>query len=179
MAKTPPSDYRKPVAPEKTVESERTFALPPGPKHKAKTVLAQYLNVSHVSKRSMARALGVGVATCDNWIQGTVQPSIAAAYEIERITKGCVPIEAWLACPSAKRTLAEMRRKQPDALREKAPEHEVGGGFAKPTSLQDSKLDRKRGPTINPKGPKKRVEEDIDQNIEEDLDGLNEETDDE
>lgn len=63
--------------------------------------LGAFLEKAHLSDASFARLLGVESSTVWRWRTGKRQPSIAAAAEIERLTKGHVKLSAW-APPAAK-----------------------------------------------------------------------------
>lgn len=98
------------------------------------TALASYLKSSKISNGAFSRAIGVSEQAVAGWRLGEDVPSLAVAYEIERITKGVVPMESWLALPSAKARLAEMRRKQPVMVQKIKPG--PAGGFAAPAEVK-------------------------------------------
>ena len=111
--------------------------------------LGVYLRMNNISDTAMARAVGTNFNTIVLLATGKQSPSLALAYEMERITKGCIPMEAWLAVPRAKKRMAELRGKQPTAVRE-IKSVVPPGGYARPmddishgkqnTELQDSPL---------------------------------------
>ncbi len=95
-------------------------------------------NVAKVSIGAFSRAMGVHEKTVSEWATGKGMPLLPAAYEIERLTKGVVPMEAWLGLPQAKAMLAKMRATQPVASRAR---HLGPGGFASDT---EPKVKRKK-----------------------------------
>jgi len=93
--------------------------------------LAAYLKVSGVSTTALSKVLGVEYKTFMAWRDGKVVPSIAAAFEIERLSKGAVPMESWLALPKARTELLKYRENQPEELK-RMPNRNAPGGFAHP-----------------------------------------------
>lgn len=111
-----------------------------------KSPLGIYLRLNGISATSFARAMGVAYRTVDQWVNGSVELSLAAAYEIERLTKGIVCMEMWLALPKVKAQLATWRSYQPEELAESRPaEANMAGGLAHPAleSRQASRNERK------------------------------------
>src|SRR6476659_7230127 len=93
-----------------------------------KSPLGIYLRkTSKISITAFARALGVPVKTAQDWSYGVSLPTLPAAWEIERLTKGAVPMEAWLALPKAKEMLARWREHQSEEMLRLKPTE--GGGF--------------------------------------------------
>lgn len=90
-----------------------------------------YLESNKISVSSFARALGCDTKTASSWAKGESIPSLAAAYEIERVCKGVVPMESWLALPGARKFLADVRAKQEEGVRQfKQEVGNAAGGFA-------------------------------------------------
>lgn len=88
-------------------------------------------NVAKISLGAFSRAIGVSQKTVSEWATGKGMPQLVAAYEIERLTKGVVPMESWLGLPQAKSLMAELRSKQPEGLA-KQKSYIPAGGFAAP-----------------------------------------------
>lgn len=97
----------------------------------ARSPLGIYLGSNGITNGALARALGMPVRAVQDWAFGASVPSLTAAYEIERVTKGVVPMEAWLGMPQAKKLLATWRAHQTKEVRE-IPSALDGGGFARP-----------------------------------------------
>lgn len=95
----------------------------------ARSPLGVYLITTGMSVKSIARAVGVKFITAQQWAYGEAMPTIPYAFEIERVTKGAVVIEAWLGMPKAKITLARIREAQPEEVRAEVlpPTHGAAG----------------------------------------------------
>ncbi len=91
--------------------------------------LGLYLKLNGVTEAAFARAMGGVHTSVKTWADGSSVPSLVAAYEIERVTKGAVPMEAWLGMARAKEGLKSFRLKQPAEVR-KMPSVLEGGGFS-------------------------------------------------
>ena len=89
--------------------------------------LGVYLKLNTLSTAAFSRAMGCPLRTIQQWVSGQSLPSLPAAYEIERMTKGVVPMEAWLAHPGAKSMIAEWRSYQPEGLRGTVNTLDAGG----------------------------------------------------
>ena len=106
---------RKGVEPERVRQllGDGTGPVPGG----YESPLRVYLKLNSVSEQSFARALGVVLRTVQLLAKGETLPTLPVAYEIERITKGVVPIEAWLGVDRGLKMLGELREKQPEGVR--------------------------------------------------------------
>ncbi len=93
----------------------------------SKTPLGVYLKMNGLSQSAFARAMGVPMRTLVQWAIGKNLPSIPAAYEIERLTKGAVPMESWLSLPACKLLIARWRSFQPEKVRRMKPELDPAG----------------------------------------------------
>ena len=100
LDETPPDDTR----------SLRVEGPSPSPLH-------AYLKANSLSLRSFTRAMGVDPHHVQRWYDGIACPSLPAALEIERITKGVIAAEMWMALPCAKRVLTRFRSRQPAPIR--------------------------------------------------------------
>lgn len=69
------------------------------------------LSVNHRMER-FADAVGVTIHTVVGWYNGTFYPLLPQAFEIERLTRGMLPMEAWLGMRKAVLELFELRGKQ-------------------------------------------------------------------
>tara|TARA_R100001440_G_scaffold19788_1_gene33356 strand:+ start:3081 stop:3323 length:243 start_codon:yes stop_codon:yes gene_type:complete len=49
-----------------------------------------------VSQASLAKRIGVSQPTLSRYISGDVLPNVVTALEIQKVTQGEVPVEAWL-----------------------------------------------------------------------------------
>jgi|TARA_B100001057_G_scaffold499887_1_gene612342 transcriptional regulator with XRE-family HTH domain len=49
-----------------------------------------------VSQASLAKRIGVSQPTLSRYISGDVLPNVVTALEIQKVTQGDVPVEAWL-----------------------------------------------------------------------------------
>lgn len=107
-----------------------------------KTPLALYLEMNGISQNAFARASGFSFQSVMDWVRGARMPTLAAAYEIERISKGVVPMEAWLASPSNKSMLSRIRGRQPEEIRYRKPVLKAGG-FAREEKVGDPLPDSK------------------------------------
>ncbi len=58
--------------------------------------LFEYMIAKEVSQASLAKRIGVSQPTLSRYISGDVIPSVVTALEIQKVTKGDVPVEAWL-----------------------------------------------------------------------------------
>ncbi len=88
-----------------------------------KSPLGLYLKQNRLSEVSMARALGLARLAVQKLTRGESLPSLPVAFEIERITKGVVPIEAWLGMPRALEAVRGLRAKQPEGIKEALAPH--------------------------------------------------------
>jgi transcriptional regulator with XRE-family HTH domain len=87
-----------------------------GTKHNS--ALAVWLNRVGMTSREFQRRLGdKSMSRLSRWLSGEEFPGLPMAYEIERITEGGVPMEAWLASKGARAILKTMRDKQPEEFR--------------------------------------------------------------
>ena len=102
--------------------------------------LGIYLKVvAKVSLGAFARAMGVHQKTISEWATGKGMPLLPAAYEIERLTKGVVPVESWLGLPQAKAMIAKMRAQQPRVVAGATQRFVAPGGFASDTEFKKGK----------------------------------------
>jgi len=93
--------------------------------------LGIYLTTNKISLSSFSRALGSDIKSVTGWARGETVPTLACAWEIERVSKGVVPMESWLALPAARSFLAVMHSRQSDEIRKLKQEvGGSGGGFA-------------------------------------------------
>lgn len=51
---------------------------------------------SGTSKQTFANRVGVVRRTVDWWADGRVIPTLVAAFRIEQVTEGAVPVASWL-----------------------------------------------------------------------------------
>ena len=58
--------------------------------------LFEYMITKEVSQASLAKRIGVSQPTLSRYISGDVLPNVVTALEIQKATKGDVPVEAWL-----------------------------------------------------------------------------------
>lgn len=93
--------------------------------------LGIYMKGNGISKTAFSKAMGIAHKTTLELCSGKTMPGLVMAWEIERVTKGVVPMEAWLAMPQAKKMIASMREKQPDDVKRIQPKLDAGG-FASP-----------------------------------------------
>lgn len=132
---------RRPHAPRQSPEPANLE--PPGEDTitaKFETPLSIYLRVGGISQSAFARAMGVGQKSVADWSQGSAFPSLTAAYEMERISKGVIPMEAWMGHPQARSQVARWRTEQPGF---EDPPVVPAGGYASPTkNIKDG-----QGPT--------------------------------
>jgi len=59
------------------------------------TNLASYLRAARLTQGAFASMLNVSQPTVNRWIKGQSRPTWDKAAEIERATKGAVPVSAW------------------------------------------------------------------------------------
>jgi hypothetical protein len=86
------------------------------------TALAHWLSMHGMTTREFGRRLGDrSSGRVNGWVKGTMVPSIVIAYEIERLTEGAVPMEAWLSIPMCRGAIATLRAKQPPEYQPKNP----------------------------------------------------------
>lgn len=82
------------------------------------TPLAHWLNKVGMTSKELARRAGYrsdsGMAS---FLKGNKLPTLALMYEIERVTQGQFPIEAWLSWPMVREMLAKLRLQQPEEYR--------------------------------------------------------------
>lgn len=98
--------------------------------------LGMYMKLGNISSTMMAKALGTSHKMVLEWKRGTI-PELVMAYEIERVTKGAVPMESWLGMAKAKARMAAIRKKQPEEIQKLQPVREPGG-FAEPPKVKRS-----------------------------------------
>lgn len=89
--------------------------------------LGIYLRINGISTATFAKAMGAPWRSVQQWAKGAVVPHLAYCYEIERITKGVVPMEAWLGIPTCKEYIAKIRAYQPESIRKMPTTVEVKG----------------------------------------------------
>lgn len=58
--------------------------------------LFEYMINKEVSQASFAKRIGVSQPTLSRYISGDIIPNVVIALEIQKATKGEVPVEAWL-----------------------------------------------------------------------------------
>jgi len=58
--------------------------------------LFEYMITKEVSQASLAKRIGVSQPTLSRYISGDVLPNVVTALEIQKVTQGDVPVEAWL-----------------------------------------------------------------------------------
>jgi len=58
--------------------------------------LFEYMITKELSQASLAKRIGVSQPTLSRYISGDVIPNVVTALEIQKVTKGDVPVEAWL-----------------------------------------------------------------------------------
>jgi len=58
--------------------------------------LFEYMITKEVSQASLAKRIGVSQPTLSRYISGDVLPNVVTALEIQKVTQGEVPVEAWL-----------------------------------------------------------------------------------
>lgn len=93
-------------------------ALPREPEKKElRTALGAYMEQTGITVHGFAVALGVSDRDIVKWRSGEHLPALVMAYEIERVTRGVVPLESWLGLPQAVRERDRMRSKQPEGVR--------------------------------------------------------------
>lgn len=78
--------------------------------------LGVYMLQNKLSERLMCRALGLSLKSVQDLAQGKSLPTLPVAWEIERITKGVVPMESWLGMPRAQALIRNMRAGQPEPI---------------------------------------------------------------
>lgn len=89
-----------------------------GTKHNS--ALALWLNRVGMTSREFMRRTGIkGFQNMSRLLNGEAAPQLVLAYEIERITEGGVPMEAWMAAKEARAFLKEARSRQPEEYRPK------------------------------------------------------------
>jgi transcriptional regulator with XRE-family HTH domain len=82
--------------------------------------LAKWLNRVGMSRKDFGQRIGMSsAAKLNEWMEGQRSPTLAVMYEIERLTEGQVPIEAWLGTKQTKGELATLRQRQPDEYKPK------------------------------------------------------------
>jgi hypothetical protein len=145
-----PRDHRAERAKKKRAEAPKGMPRPrpeevgeplSAPAEGFKSPLGIYLKMNGLSLTSFVRAIGVEYRTAMEWTRGESLPTLPAAFEIEKITKGAVPMEAWLGLPQAKTFLARMRAKQtPDVQRHVSVN--PPGGFASPVGNRNGSAKR-------------------------------------
>lgn len=74
--------------------------------------LGIYLKQAGLTVSAFAKAGGWAIATVQQWATGENVPNLPAAFELERVTKGVIPMESWLALPQAKAMFARWRASQ-------------------------------------------------------------------
>lgn len=113
-----------PRAPAGNVDDKRTLSP-----------LGMYFKLNNISTTAFAKGIGLAHKTVLELRDGKTVPLLEVAYEIERVTKGVVPMEAWLGTAKSKAKLAAIRAKQPEAIKHMKPVREPGG-FAQPTKVK-------------------------------------------
>lgn len=78
--------------------------------------LGVYMKTCGISTELFAKAINLSPRGVDLLATGRSLPTLPVAYEIERITKGVVPLESWFGLPQAKEILQRMRAGQPEAI---------------------------------------------------------------
>lgn len=87
-----------------------------GTKHGS--ALAIWLNRNGMTSREFMRRVGItGFKKMSTLLDGTETPQLVLAFEIERVTEGGVPMEAWMASKHARAFLKEARLRQPEEYR--------------------------------------------------------------
>jgi len=89
--------------------------------------LGIYLKQNKVSLGCFARAIGMPHKTVAQYARGVVVPVLAAAFEIERLTKGAVPMETWLALSLCRSQLHRWRERQPESSASDKSELDAAG----------------------------------------------------
>lgn len=109
----------------------------PAQGNNANTALARWLNEVGMTRRELMRRVGyLSDKGFNQFVKGQVIPPVMLLYEIERVTEGGVPIEAWLSGKKAREYLTSLRKKQPEEYRPKKQEPEVAS--ARPEREEES-----------------------------------------
>ncbi len=103
------------------------------------TPLGLYLRQNSISLGAFSRAIGMPHKTVQAYALQGACPHLAAAAEIERLTKGAVPMEAWLGLPVCKTHVLRWRSKQPESSAS-ARSNVDAGGFAQGAQLEQNAL---------------------------------------
>lgn len=122
---------REPAGPSKMAKPLNPGKLPDEIDPNTKSPLGLYLKLNGLSLNGFCRAMGCDYRSVQAWANGSQEPSIPYALEIERITKGVVAIETWAGLPSVTEKIAQIRAKQEDGVQRIRNENEPGG-FAQP-----------------------------------------------
>lgn len=86
--------------------------ITPHKRPKCQTLLAEWMAKGGVSKDTLAINIGVNHMSIDKWRKGQCTPDLVAAFLIERITKGAVPVSSWLAYPAARAVFQKLEAKR-------------------------------------------------------------------
>lgn len=133
-------------------------APPPEEKYgptKYPSPLGHYFRVTGLTAWAFSRAMGANARSVEDWTAARTVPPVIAALEIERLTKGVVPVEAWASLPQCRSQLAVWREHQPEAVRNQGRVLEPGG-FAQPPRPANGKRES-QSPSVfdehRPDGP--------------------------
>lgn len=77
----------------------------------AKNPLRRYMLKHDRTPEEMARRMGCRRTNIWKWLRGAL-PELHACYELERVTGGAVPVEAWLVHPRAVEAIHAWRAKR-------------------------------------------------------------------
>lgn len=96
----------------------RDYGNSPKPKNdremldwQAKNPLIRYMRKHDRTPEEMARRMGCLRTNIWKWLNGAL-PELHAAYELERVTGGAVPVEAWLLHPRSVEAIHTWRAKR-------------------------------------------------------------------
>lgn len=100
------------------MRTARTNGVSPKPKNDremldwaAKNPLARYMRKTDRTPEEMARRIGCLRTNIWKWLNGAL-PELHACYEMERVTGGAIPVEAWLVHPRSVEAIATWRAKR-------------------------------------------------------------------
>lgn len=89
------------------------------------TPLGAYLASLDLTVKEFAQKVGIAESTMADWMMGKSLPDLVSAFEMERLTRASLPMEAWLATPKAVVALRAMSKAQPHNVSQRGRLDEV------------------------------------------------------
>lgn len=91
--------------------------LEPKPQLSNYSPLAAYMRLAEVNAYAVGQATGLSVKVINDLMRGDHEPSVSTAYLLEIVTKGAVPMSAWVGLPKIRARIARLTAELPDEVR--------------------------------------------------------------